>query len=280
MALTDLEKMAMSRIREWENNLFDYEANDFQLMYQKYVEKAFLWLPDSLQNQFFSVVDSWLFHLHAAIQGSQLQIEAQERILTAGRIFNNEINSIKDLKELDMNQLQYIAGQQIQRHCLYSLAQGGISGTGGTLFLGMDIPAIAIINLRVVQLIAMTYGYEVNNPFEMMTSLKIFHTALIPQRFKKAGWKALIAELEENHEHYFYVGDEKITDITWIEQPLRQLLKAMVIVLFRKKSIQGIPLLSMAVGAAANYRLTRKVTEFAHNYYQLRYLMEKEENRI
>jgi hypothetical protein len=33
----------------------------------------------------------------------------------------------------------------------------------------------------------------------------------------------------------------------------------------------------MAIGATSNYQLTRKVTEFAHNYYQLRYLQEKEE---
>ncbi len=51
----------------------------------------------------------------------------------------------------------------------------------------------------------------------------------------------------------------------------------MVIALFRKKLIQGIPLVSMAIGAGANYQLTRKVTEVAHKYYQLRYLKEKEE---
>ena len=31
----------------------------------------------------------------------------------------------------------------------------------------------------------------------------------------------------------------------------------------------------MAIGAGTNYQLTRKVTEFAHNYYQLRYLNQK-----
>ena len=51
----------------------------------------------------------------------------------------------------------------------------------------------------------------------------------------------------------------------------------MMIIFFRKNLIQGIPLVSMAIGAGANYQLTRKVTEFAHNFYQLRYLREKEE---
>ena len=135
---------------------------------------------------------------------------------------------------------------------------------------------MAVINLRVVQLIAMTYGFEVNTPHEMMTSLKVFHAASLPPRLQREGWSALMNELEATGDQYFYEGNEEITNITWIEQPLQQLLKVMVIALFRKKTIQGIPLLGMAIGAGANYQFTRKVTNLAHNYYQLRYLNEKE----
>jgi hypothetical protein len=205
-------------------------------------------------------------------------MDAKERILGSGRIFRKDIENIADLRKLDIDQLQYIAEQQIARHRLYSFTQGGLSGTGGTLLLGADIPAMAVINLRVVQLIAMTYGFEVNTPFEMMTSLKVFHTATLPPRIQKEGWASLIAELEQQEELYFYEGNEKISDISWLEQPIQQLFKAMVIMLFRKKAIQGIPLVSMAIGAATNYQLTRKVTDFAHKYYQLRYLKDKEES--
>ena len=97
------------------------------------------------------------------------------------------LEKIEDLKKLDIDQLQYIAEQQIARHRLYSFAQGGLAGTGGTLLLGTDIPAMAVINLRVVQLIAMTYGFEVNTPYEMMSSLKVFHTATLPPAFTKRG---------------------------------------------------------------------------------------------
>jgi hypothetical protein len=275
--LTDREKLTLKEIEDWERKLLSYEPNDFQLLYEKYVERAFLLLPDSVQQQFFSVVDTWLFHLHAIIQGSQLQLEAKNRILSTGRIFNPDIETIEDLQYLKIEQLQYIAEQQIARHRFYSFTQGGLSGTGGALFLGMDLPAIAIINLRVVQLIAMTYGFEVNTPYEMMTSLKIFHIALLPPKVQKAGWQSLRNELDDKSDRYFYEGSEQITDITWMEQPLQQIFKAMVILLFKKKKIQGIPLFSMAIGAASNYQLTRKVTEFAHHYYQLRYLQEKEE---
>ncbi|ULT55956.1 EcsC family protein [Neobacillus drentensis] len=276
MPLTDRELVVLNEIRSWEKNLLSYEANDFQLLYEKYLERSFSLLPEKIQRQFFSVIDGWLFHLHSIIQGSQLQMDAKERILGSGRIFRKDIENIADLRKLDIDQLQYIAEQQIARHRLYSFTQGGLSGTGGTLLLGADIPAMAVINLRVVQLIAMTYGFEVNTPFEMMTSLKVFHTATLPPRIQKEGWASLIAELEQQEELYFYEGNEKISDISWLEQPIQQLFKAMVIMLFRKKAIQGIPLVSMAIGAATNYQLTRKVTDFAHKYYQLRYLKDKE----
>src|SRR4051794_16475836 len=206
----------MNEIRSWEKNLLNYEANDFQLLYEKYLERSFSLLPEMVQRQFFSVIDGWLFHLHSIIQGSQLQMDAKERILVSGRVFRKDIEKIADLRQLDIDQLQYIAEQQIARHRLYSFAQGGLSGTGGTLLLGADIPAMAVINLRVVQLIAMTYGFEVNNPFEMMTSLKVFHTATLPQRIQKEGWASLMAELEQHEELYFYEGNENITDISWL----------------------------------------------------------------
>ncbi|MEH7252478.1 EcsC family protein [Neobacillus niacini] len=277
MPLSERETKVLNEIREWEKHLVNYEANDLQLTYEKYLERSFALLPEKFQHQFFSVIDSWLFHLHGMIQGSQIQMDAKERILSSGRVFNKDLQKIEDLRKLDIDQLQYIAMQQIARHRLYSFAQGGLAGTGGTLLLGTDIPAMAVINLRAVQLIAMTYGFEVNTPYEMMSSLRVFHTATLPPRLQKQGWAILMNDLESSNDRYFYEGTEEITDVTWLEQPIQQLFKAMVIMLFRKRIIKGIPVVSMAIGAGTNYQLTRKVTEFAHNYYQLRYLNQKEE---
>ncbi|MFP7299500.1 EcsC family protein [Neobacillus niacini] len=277
MPLTEREIEVLNEIRAWEQQLLNYDANDLQLTYEKYLERSFSLLPDNVQRQFFSVIDTWLFHLHGMIQGSQIQMDAKERILSSGRVFNKDLHQIEDLRRLDIDQLEYIAMQQIARHRLYSFAQGGLAGTGGPLLLGTDIPAMAVINLRVVQLIAMTYGFEVNTPYEMMSSLKVFHTATLPARLQKEGWSSLRSEMSTSEDHYFYEGSEEISDVTWLEQPIAQLLKAMVITIFRKRLIQGIPIVSMAIGAGANYQLTRKVTEFAHNYYKLRYLNQKEE---
>lgn len=232
MPLNEREESVLTGIQEWENKLLNYEPNDLEMVYDKSLERSFSLLPEEVQQQFFSAMDSWLFHLHALIQGSQLQMDAKERILTAGRVFHSDIETIEDLKQLTIDQLQYIAQQQIARHRLYSFAQGGIAGSGSSLMLGTDIPAMAVINLRAVQLIAMTYGFEVNTPFEMMSSLKVFHAATLPPRMQGSAWEELKNELKNQEEFYFYEGKEELTDITWVEQPMKQLFKAMAIYFF------------------------------------------------
>lgn len=277
MPLTDREQAVLQEIREWESTLYTYEPNDFERSYEKYLEQSLALLPQEVQQQLFSLLDSWLFHLHALIQGSHLQVDAKERILTAGRIFHPDIQSLEDMNALQIDQLQYIAKQQIARHRMYSLAQGGAAGTGGAIMIGSDIPAMTVINLRSVQLIAMTYGVEVNTPFEMMSSFKVFHAATLPLRLQGRAWEDLMEDLDRHEDLYFYEGKEDLTDGTWLEQPIKQLLKAVAIIMLRKKSIQGMPLISMAIGAGSNYQLTRRVTDFAHKYYQFRYLANKGE---
>jgi hypothetical protein len=276
MALTERELMVFQEISDWEEKLFTQKAGNIQAFYDKWLDQGFSMLPSSAREQFFSKFDSWLFHLNAIIQGSQIQSDARDSILTTGRIFNPEITVLEDMKRLSIDQLIYIADQQIAKHRLYSFTQGGISGTGEALLLGSDIPAIAFINVRLVQLIAMVYGYEVNTPVELMIALKAFHGGTMPKRMQKEMWQELLLDIEGD-DPFFYQGKEELTNISWLEQPARQMFKAAAIALFRKRLIKGIPLISMVIGGASNYRLTRNVSEFAHHFYQYRFLKEKKE---
>ncbi|MDQ0413002.1 EcsC family protein [Mesobacillus stamsii] len=275
MRLTQREQRVLDELYAWENKLYDYEPNDLQLAYDRYLERTFSSLPVEIQERFFALLDSWLFHLHSFIQGSQLQNDAKERILSAGRVYNPDLETMEELKKLPIEQLEFIARQQIARHRVYSFVQGGISGSGGNLVLGVDMPAMAVINLRIVQLIAMTYGYEVNTPFEMMIALKVFHTSTMPSRMQSAGWEELKNDLDQAEDFYFYQGSDDFTNSTWLEQPIKQIFKGMAILMFRKKHVQGMPILSMAIGAGANYQLTRRVTDFSDKFYQMRYFKEK-----
>lgn len=275
MQLTEREQKVLNELKDWETALGGYDPNDLELVYDRYLDRSFSLLSQDVQARFFSMMDDWLFHLHALIQGSQLQLDARERILVAGRVFQPKLETVEGMRELSIEQIEYIAGQQTARHRLYSFVQGGMAGSGGNLVLGADIPAMAVINLRAVQLIAMSYGFEVNTPFEMMSALKVFHVAMMPKRMQAAGWEELMNDLQQAEDYYFYEGKDELTNITWLEQPLRQMFKGMAIMIFRKKRLSGIPFISMGIGAGANYQLTRKVTDFAQRYYEARYFFNK-----
>ena len=278
MTLTNRDIQVWNEISEWENRLFQTEPTDFHVLYDKWLEQSFSLLPENIREQIFPKLDSWMFHLHAMVQSSQVQMDARERVLSAARVFNSGIDSADDMRiKLSIDQLNYIADQQMARHRLYSFVQGGASGSGGVLLLGADIPFMTVINVKTVQLVAMSYGYEVNTPFEMMMALRVFHIGTMPKRLQGAAWTSLLEDTENAGEPYIYMGAEELTNMSWLEQPLKQVLKASAILMFRRRLLQGVPLISMAIGAGANYQMTRQVSEFAQKYYQYRCLSEKRE---
>ena len=220
-------------------------------------------------------MDTWLFYLHSMIHESQFQLNARNRILTNARVFDENISTLKDMKELSIDQLAYIAEQQVARHRMYSLIQGGFSAVNGGVVLAADLPAQMVINLRSIQLIGISYGFEMNTPYEIMLSLKVFHAGTMPDRMQKYFWETLMEDLE-HPSSYFYEGEDELSNVFWFDQPIKQMMKVMAIYIFRKKVFKGIPILSMAIGSGANYRLTKRITDFADKFYKYRYLSEKE----
>ena len=209
------------------------------------------------------------------IQSSQSQLEARNRILGTSRLFNESIEQLEDLKALSIDQLTYIAEQQTARHRLYSFVQGGATGAGGLLLLTADFPVMIALNVKAVQLIATSFGHDVNKPYEMMLALKVFHASLLPGRLQQYAWYNLLQELEQE-DSFFYEGDEAVLQPASTEIILKQILKTFSIYALRRKLFQGIPVIGMAIGSTVNYRLTRNVTEFANRFYQVRHIVEKE----
>ncbi len=271
------KKPVLEGIETWREHQSSYQANDFEMMYDDWIRESFSRINPDIKQKFFSKLDGWLFHTHAFLQGSAFQNDARERILTVGRVFQSNVTHIEDMKQLDVNQLTYIADQQVARGRLYSFAQGGLTGTGGWLLLGIDFPLMTILNLRAVQLIGLTFGHEMNHPYEMMISFKVFHASMLPKRLQAAAWDQLIDEVKLTPHSYVYEGEDQLTDETWFEQPMKQAFKSLFILMFKRKLTQGIPLISVAVGAYSNYQLTKQMTEFAMKFYQYRHLLSEKE---
>ncbi|WNB93146.1 EcsC family protein [Bacillus sp. NEB1478] len=275
MHFTDREEQIWQDIQNWEQDFFTYEPTDFGRTYEKWATGQMDLLSENMQGKIGEYVDTVLFHIHALIQNSQFQLDMKQRLLSEARVFRDDIFEIIDLKKCTIDQLSYMADQQIARNRLLSLTQGGLAGTGGILFLGTDFPAMIALGIRSVQSIAMHYGYDIQRPSEMMRSLKVYHAATMPKRYQLEKWDELMEEIREEEDPIFYAGNDVVADISWMSHPIQQIVKMMAILLLRKKLTQGLPIFGMAVGAVMNYQQSRKITEIAHKFYQKRYLLEK-----
>ncbi|MGN1402606.1 MAG: EcsC family protein [Bacillus sp. (in: firmicutes)] len=275
MALTLREQKILEEEKGWLESQYSQDAAGFDAFCEKVAQQGLAYLPEDKKRELFTLLDNVLFHLHAMIQGAQLQMEARDRILTTARLFNEDIETLQDMHRLTIDQIRYIAKQQIAMHRVYSFAQGGVSGMGGAALLSTDIPAVIFINMRLVQLIAMSYGYEMNTPKEMMTSLKVFHTGSLPERYRRQGIDELMDTIRRSDQTYFFEGDEEIVNDDWFGQPLKQLVKLVGISSLRKRKVKGIPLAGIMIGAGSNYIFTKRISEFAHHFYSYRHLQEK-----
>ncbi|MBO1514220.1 EcsC family protein [Metabacillus bambusae] len=273
------EQAILDEIRRWESELQNDVRTDFQRTFDKWMNRKMGEIPTSMKRLFFKKLDASLFNLHSFIQSSFVQQDAKKQILLSAKALNEDIQQINDLPMLPIDQLHYLADLQTSKHRLYSLLQGGITGTGGILLSGVDIPAQTILNLRSIQMVSMCYGYEINNPYEMMTSLKVYHASLMPKHLQYKQWHALTKEIDlEDGMYYFYEGNDELANSKSLEFLVKQIAKLSVVSLFKRKLISGIPLVSIMIGAGANYQLTRQVTEFANKFYQYRLINEKNHN--
>ncbi|OMP67452.1 EcsC family protein [Domibacillus epiphyticus] len=274
---TERDHACWDRLMDWEQQLVSYEGNDLEYQAANVLERLIQEIPEEVRDRTFAWVDQTLFNVHSLLQGSQ-QKEARERILASARIIREDIEHIQDLRKLTIDQLRYISRQQMTRNRFYSAVQGAITGTGAALPVAADFLGMTAVNLRAVQLTALSYGYDVEIPFEMTASLNVFHAAMLPDRLKAEGWAQVISDIEDGKEpFYFYEGKERMANETWLEEQIRQSMKIAAVMALRNKKVFNISLLSVAIGAGVNYRLTKKVTEFAESYYQYRYLNEKKE---
>lgn len=279
MEKIDRERIVLEELDNWEQRMKEDNRSDFKRTFDKWSNRKINEIPETLRGKFFEKYDNSLLHIHSFIQNSQIHQDAKRQVLLYAKTLNPNIQDIHDLQHLTIDQLHYMADLQTSKHRLYSFFQGGLTSFGSLSLCSADLPAQMIINLRAVQMIALCYGFEANNPFEMMTSLKVYHASLLPKHLQCEQWILLKDELHEykDNAHYFYDGVEEIANNSSIEFLVKQMIKLSFIAFFKKKSIRSIPILSAAIGAGSNYQMTKRVTDFAHNYYRYRLLINRRE---
>ncbi|OIJ18250.1 hypothetical protein BKP45_11740 [Anaerobacillus alkalidiazotrophicus] len=276
MELKGRKKNVWEEIKKWEHLYFDKgETNSLNSFEENFNNIIKSWRPE-VQKKLLQAVDSMIFHTYSIIQDNQFDQKTISKILEQGRVFRSDVENINDMKKLTIDQLRYITNKFLAKQRLVSLTQGGTLGIGGLPLVVLDLPLLLLVNLRSIQLTAMTYGYDLRKPYEVMLALKVFHVSTLPKTLQKQGWNKLLLELDSCEDEWIFF-DEKTSgeSLVCLQQPIKQLTKGLLVLMLKKKTIQGVPILGIAAGASANYFFTKQVSNIAHNFYQKRFLLEE-----
>ncbi|MFK4997482.1 hypothetical protein ACI2OX_07820 [Bacillus sp. N9] len=61
MNLTKRDETLLESLEDWRQSFYEYEATDFENTYDKWIDRAFALIPESVQSQFFEKMDNWFF---------------------------------------------------------------------------------------------------------------------------------------------------------------------------------------------------------------------------
>ncbi|GAK12931.1 EcsC family protein [Geomicrobium sp. JCM 19039] len=260
-------------ISDWER-LYFQQSSSAATTSEPWVLDTKKRLPERYEKRLIDLLDRFVFYTQTLILNSNTQHDTEQRMLTTARVFDDRVQEIADLKHLRYEQNRFLLEQSTAKQRLISFGQGGLTGLGGPMLLAADLPLMLAINLRTVQLSAMSFGYDLRHPAEMMIALKAFHTATLPRKLQRAAWIELQHEKERLATSFpvFYDGKEEVITAEWLQQPLRQIGKLALITMLRKKMVQGIPVAGIFLGAMSNYQFSRQVSDISAHYYEKRYL--------
>lgn len=199
--------------------------------------------------------------------------QVQQNAITAMQSEKSEVESINRTEPLTLDQcatlpmavMNKTADQLSTSRSSMAMIQGATTGIGGFLTLAVDIPAILGLSLKIIQEIAISYGFDPKQKEERIFAVKVMQFA----SSDIVGKKAILEDLEA-----FGNGERN-------QQMISQLQGWQeVIALYRdnfgwKKLFQLIPVAGVLFGAFINKGMLNDVAEAAKMLYRKRRALQK-----
>ncbi|URN96457.1 MAG: EcsC family protein [Candidatus Pristimantibacillus lignocellulolyticus] len=199
--------------------------------------------------------------------------QVQQNAITAMQSEKSEVESINRTEPLTLDQcatlpmavMNKTADQLSTSRSSMAMIQGATTGIGGFLTLAVDIPAILGLSLKIIQEIAISYGFDPKQKEERIFAVKVMQFA----SSDIVGKKAILEDLEG-----FGNGERN-------QQMISQLQGWQeVIALYRdnfgwKKLFQLIPVAGVLFGAFINKGMLNDVAEAAKMLYRKRRALQK-----
>ncbi|MGG1633440.1 EcsC family protein [Paenibacillus sp. NRS-1760] len=178
---------------------------------------------------------------------------------------DHEVTTINDAADMPLSILNLTAEQLASSRSKMATLQGATTGIGGIFTLAIDIPAILGLSLKIIQEIAICYGFDPKSKEERVFAVKVMQFASSDIVGKKAILDELSAYEEVNR------SNQMLSQLQgWSE----------VVAVYRdnfgwKKLFQMIPVAGMLFGAFINRGMLNDVAEAATMLYRKRRVLIK-----
>lgn len=173
--------------------------------------------------------------------------------------------TLGEVASLPLAVMDGAADEFARSRTLFATAQGATTGFGGIFTLAIDIPAILGLSLKVLQEMAMVYGYDPNDKHERVFVIKCLQFA----SSDIVGKKAVLEELAD------FDNEHRQRDAISQLQGWRE-----VVTIYRdnfgwKKLFQLVPVAGMIFGAVLNRSTLQDVAEAGKMLYRKRRVLER-----
>ncbi|KGP79775.1 MULTISPECIES: EcsC family protein [unclassified Paenibacillus] len=172
---------------------------------------------------------------------------------------------IHSVEGLPLEVLDRTADRITDSRTKFAAAQGAATGIGGIITIAADIPIVMGLSLKVLQEMALCYGYDPDEPQERIFIVKClqFSSADI------VGKKAIIDELSD------YDNPDKQVEVISQMQGWREVFNSYSESFGWKKLFQLIPIAGMVFGSVSNKNTIRDVAEAGKMLYKKRLILQR-----
>ncbi|MFK0522588.1 EcsC family protein [Paenibacillus illinoisensis] len=172
---------------------------------------------------------------------------------------------IHNVENLPLEVLDRVADNITESRTKFAAAQGAATGFGGIVTIAADIPMVMGLSLKVLQEMALCYGYDPDDPQERIFIVKClqFSSADI------VGKKAIIDELAE------YDNPDKQVQVVSQMQGWREVFNSYSESFGWKKLFQLIPIAGMVFGSVSNKNTISDVAEAGKMLYKKRLILQR-----
>ncbi len=176
--------------------------------------------------------------------------------------------TLEDVPSLPLRTMDQVAASLKDSHIQFATMQGATTGFGGIFTLAIDIPALLGLSLKVLQEIALAYGYDPKEKKERIFIVKCMQFA----SSDFVGKKAILKDLSRFHE-----GNQERESISQL-QGWREVIDTYRDNFGWKKLFQLVPVIGILFGAYINRSTIEEVAEAGMNLYRKRRILEKLED--